>query len=99
MEDSNYIRELASEIRAKVDQSALPNEGLDELFYSYAVLALTKGVEVTNEDVHDAWSAWATKYNPTSDSLVPFDQLPTSVQEDDTRFTKAIREVSSNIEQ
>ena len=34
----------------------LPEDGLDQLFSSYALLALSKGVRVSNEDVHDAWS-------------------------------------------
>lgn len=97
MDDKNYIRELALQIRTKIDQSALPDKGLDELFDSYAVLVLTKGAGVTNEDVHDAWSAWATKYNPASDSLVPFNELPKEVQDDDTRFTQAIKDVAKTI--
>ena len=42
MNDKSYIRKLAQEIRSKLDPSALPDQGLDELFDSYAVLALTK---------------------------------------------------------
>lgn len=93
-DDQNYIREIAQKIRAKVDPNALPEKGIDELFDSYAVLMLAKGEHVTNEDVHDAWSAWATKYSPTSKSLVPFENLPKEVQDDDTRFTLAIRQVA-----
>lgn len=98
MDDKSYIRELAQQIRAKVDQSALPDEGLDELFDSYAVLALAKGTTVTNEDVHNAWSAWATKHDPTSESLVPFEELPKKTQEDDTRFTEAIHDIAKSID-
>lgn len=97
MDDKNYIRELAEQIRAKVDQSKVPNKGVDELFDAYAVLALSKGVSVTDADVHDAWSAWATKYDPTNKSLVPFDKLPREVQNDDRRFTAAIRTVAGTI--
>lgn len=98
MDDKSYIRELAQQIRARVDPATLPTEGLDELFDSYAVLALSKGEDVTNEDVHNAWSAWATKYAPESESLVPFDELSEEVQQEDTRFTVAIREVSRSID-
>jgi len=97
MNDNSYIRELAQQIRAKVDQSALPDQGLDDLFDSYAVLALAKGAAVTNEDVHDAWSAWATKYDSQNDSLVPFDQLPADKQAEDSRFVEAIHEISRHI--
>ena len=98
MNDKSYIRKLAQEIRSKLDPSALPDQGLDELFDSYAVLALTKGVEVSNEDVHNAWSAWATKYYPDSDSLIPYQNLSKDVQDQDTRFAEAIKEVASDIE-
>ena len=94
-ENPNYIEALASHIRAKIDPSKLPREGLDQLFASYALLALSKGKEVTNEDVHDAWSAWATEYSPDSDALVPFDQLTPEVQAEDTIFRDAIRAVAS----
>jgi hypothetical protein len=97
VDDKNYIRDLAGRIRSKVDPSELPDKGLDDLFDSYAVLALSKGVAVTNEDVHDAWSAWATKYDPTNKSLVPFIELPQDVQADDTRFTDAIRAVAMTL--
>ncbi len=97
MADETYIRELAEQIRSKFSPSEIPDKGLDELFNSYAVLALSKGVAVTNEDVHDAWSAWATKFDPDNKSLIPFSELPTETQKSDTPFTKAIREVASQL--
>jgi hypothetical protein len=97
MHDKNYIRDIAERIKSKVDPSELPDKGLDELFDTYAVLALSKGGSVTNEDVHDAWSAWASKYDPTNSSLVPFDQLPKNIQSEDSRFTVAIREVAKSL--
>lgn len=97
MNDESYIQEVAQQIRGLVDPSALPEQGLDELFNSYAVLALAKGEEVTDEDVHNAWSAWASKYSPDSKSLVPFDELSDDVKSEDTRFTTAIRTVAKTI--
>lgn len=97
MGDKNYIRDIAKQIQGKVDQTRLPSKGVDELFDTYAVLALAKGQDVTNEDVHNAWSAWAVKFDPHSESLVPFADLPPHVQADDVRFTEAIREVSEVI--
>ena len=97
MHDNSYIRKIANQIREKVDQSALPDRGLDELFDTYAVLALSKGTDVTNEDVHDAWSAWATKFDPTNTSLVPFDELSKRTQEEDSRFVGAIRSVAASL--
>jgi hypothetical protein len=97
MADKNYIRNIAEKIRKQVDQSALPDKGLDDLFDSYAVLALAKGKNVTNEDVHDAWSAWASKYDPTSDALIPYADLPADKQNDDTRFTDAIKHIADEV--
>ena len=97
MHDPNYIEEISALIRAKIDPNKLPDEGLDQLFASYALLALSKGQAVTNEDVHDAWSAWATQYDPTNDSIVPFDELKPDVQAEDTIFRDAIREVAGTI--
>lgn len=97
MADETYIRDLANQIRSKFSPSDLPDKGLDELFNSYAVLALSKGTAVTNEDVHDAWSAWATKFDPDNKSLVPFSKLPPETQKSDTPFTQAIREIASQI--
>ncbi|MCX6728345.1 MAG: hypothetical protein NTV39_01050 [Candidatus Saccharibacteria bacterium] len=97
MNSESYIRELGSKIRSKIDPSKLPSQGLDELFDSYAVLALAKGVDVNNEDVHDAWSAWATKFDPQNSSLVPFDELSDSTKQQDDIFTKAIAEVASTL--
>ncbi len=97
MADETYIRDLANQIRSKFSPSELPEKGLDELFNAYAVLALSKGTAVTNEDVHDTWSAWATKFDPDNKSLVPFSDLPAEVQQSDTPFTQAIRDVASRL--
>jgi hypothetical protein len=93
----NYIEEIASRIRSEFDSAQLPNEGLDQLFASYALLALTKGPEVTNEDVHDAWSVWATEFDEHNPSLVPFDQLSPETQAEDGRFRDAINKVASEL--
>jgi hypothetical protein len=94
----NYIEEIASRIRSKVDPSKLPKDGMDQLFASYALLALSKGTAVSNEDVHDAWSAWATEYDPDSSSLKPFDELEPAVQDEDRVYRDAIREVADSLD-
>ena len=97
-DDPNYIEEIAARIRSKVDPSKLPKDGMDQLFASYALLALSKGVDVSNEDVHDAWSTWATEYNPDSSSLKPFDELEPAVQDEDQVYRDAIREVAKSLD-
>lgn len=98
MHDQNYIEEVSERIRSKIDPNKLPDEGLDHLFASYALLALSKGEEVQNEDVHDAWSAWATQFDPDNDSIVPYDELTADVQAQDTIFRDAIREVARTLD-
>lgn len=96
-EEENYIEDISAQIRAKIDPAKLPNDGLDQLFASYALLALSKGTQVTNEDVHDAWSSWATQFDPENDSLVPFDELSPETQSQDTMFRDAIRQVAESL--
>lgn len=98
MQDKSYIRQVAHKIRSLFSNTELPEQGLDELFDSYAVLALNKGMSVTNEDVHNAWSAWATKYDPSNPSLVPFDDLPEKTKAQDTPFTQAIKRIAKDLD-
>jgi hypothetical protein len=58
----------------------------------YALLALTKGVETTLEDVHDAWAVWTAtvRGRPDHRSLVPFDELDRETQEMDRIYMDGI---------
>lgn len=68
------------------------------LYRMYALLVLTKGMDTTNEHVHDAWSVWETQVGlPWRRSIVPYDQLPPEVQEMDTRYTEAIIRTTRDI--
>jgi len=95
--EENYIEDISAQIRAKIDPVKLPADGLDQLFASYALLVLSKGTQVTDEDVHDAWSAWATQFDSENDSLVPFDKLSPETQSQDTMFRDAIRQVAESL--
>ncbi|HEX8182189.1 MAG TPA: hypothetical protein VF575_01150 [Candidatus Saccharimonadales bacterium] len=88
----NYIKELAGEIHGQIPAEVLPEaENLDELMLMYAVLALAKHTQVTNEDVHNVWAAWMSFNDPEHRSIKPYDELEPDVQEQDTPFTEAIR--------
>jgi len=97
MKDDNYIRVIAKQIEETLGSGSMPKMGGEELFDSYALLALSKGVEVTDEDVHDAWSTWATIYEPKSKFLVPFNELAEEVKKEDSRYTKAIQTVAKTL--
>ncbi|MGW2091495.1 DUF7701 domain-containing protein [Promicromonospora sukumoe] len=89
-----YLTELANEIRANLPKGVAAPDQHPDLFLVYAVLLTSKGVSVTNEDVHDAWVAWMLMRGEKHRSMVPFSHLSTSVQAEDTPFTSAIRDVA-----
>lgn len=57
----------------------------------YAVLLRAKGTEVTESDVHDAWSAWMATQNAQHPSLAPYSELAEDVKTQDQVFVAAIR--------
>ncbi len=70
-----YLDPLADLIRSCLPSAARPPGGADDLFRLYAVLLRAKGTRVTDEDVHDAWSAWMQTVDDGHASLVPFEEL------------------------
>jgi hypothetical protein len=90
----NYLSKLATQIRAEVPESNLPDADTEPLFLMYAVLLLAKGAEVEPHDVHNAWAAWMTQRNEDHESLSEFSELPESVQRQDLPFVEAIRRVA-----
>ncbi|MGH4028702.1 DUF7701 domain-containing protein [Actinomycetota bacterium Odt1-20B] len=86
-----YIDDLASLIRSCLPASAEPPEDSDGLFRIYAVLLRAKGEQVTDEDVHDAWSAWMGSVDDTHTALVPFHDLDPETRAFDAPYAMAIR--------
>ncbi|WP_328719325.1 hypothetical protein OHT52_07345 [Streptomyces sp. NBC_00247] len=86
-----YLDSLAALIRSCLPPEAEPPEDSNGLFRLYAVLLKAKGVRVTDEDVHDAWSAWMQTVNGTHESLVPFDDLDPRIRAYDAPYAEAIR--------
>lgn len=68
-----------------------------ELLDLYALLVLTRGIQTTWEDVHDAWSIWKYNSDPTHKSIVPFEKLTKEVQEIDREYAEAIRRTAAMI--
>lgn len=89
-----YLDDVARDIRQAVSPDALPDEDTSGLFVAYAVLLLAKGEEVTGEDVHNAWVAWMESNGEEHESMVPFGDLPTETQAQDSPFVQAIRTVA-----
>lgn len=90
----SYIREVADQIRARTSDDG----GHELLYLVYAVLALTKGDEVTPSDVHDAWCAVAEFEGSAASELVPFDQLPERMKRRDAPFAAAVRDTARGLQ-
>ncbi len=92
-----YLNDIAKAIRDEVPEDAIPEGATLALFRLYAVLLLAKGVEVTGEDVHNAWVAWMASQDADHDALVPFKALDASTQAEDSPFVVAIRMVAGRL--
>lgn len=93
----NYLDLLAAEIQRTANPEANPPDEDLPLYRLYAVLALAKGQEVTAEDVHNAWAAWASDHDPNHRHLKPFKELSLNVQRKDERFVRAIHRVTAKL--
>jgi hypothetical protein len=93
----SYLDAVAAQISAEVPNDALPPEDAESLFLMYAVLLLAKGTDVTNEDVHNAWTAWMESNGRLHKSMVPFSALPAETKLEDSVFCQAIRRVAHRL--
>lgn len=88
---TNYVAEVAAAIRQAIKPDLLPRGDVDLLFLFYAVLAMTRGVKTTAEDVHNAWTAWMVATGQDHDAMRPYSELPPDVQAEDVPYVRAIR--------
>lgn len=93
-----YLKEIASSIRDHIPAGSMPSEDADELMLRYAVLLRAKGVNVTNSDIHDAWAAWMAASDSDHVALVPYDELPKEIQEQDLVFATAVRRAAEELQ-
>lgn len=90
----NYLDKLAAEIQRTADPKVVPPNEDRPLYRLYAVLLLAKGRDVTAEDVHNAWAAWASEHDPESRFILPFKELSLNAQRKDEPYAEAIRAVA-----
>ncbi|MFB4421951.1 hypothetical protein C5F59_012765 [Streptomyces sp. QL37] len=92
-----YLDPLADLIRACLPPDAAPPADAAALFRIYAVLLEAKGEQVTDEDVHNAWSAWMQSVDDSHAALVPFGDLSPETRAFDSPYAEAIREAARQV--
>lgn len=94
-----YLDEIADEIESRLSPDVLPSTGpsIHRLFRLYAVLVRAKGTAITDEDIHDAWSAWMADEDPAHSSLVPYAKLDPETRAGDRPFAEATRAVAARL--
>lgn len=93
-----YLEHIAKIIRSHIPNDRMPHSDGDDLLLSYALLLRAKGVNVTNSDIHDAWSAWMARTNPNHESLIPYNELSPDVQGQDLAFATAVRRAADELQ-
>ncbi|MGI8549627.1 MAG: DUF7701 domain-containing protein [Dehalococcoidia bacterium] len=93
----NYLDVIAAEIQRTADPNALPPDEDLPLYRLYAVLLLAKGKNVTAEDIHNAWAAWASDHEPESRDLLPFKELSLRDQRRDQTYVDAVHRVAERM--
>ena len=83
----NYIQQTKHELQKHMECE-------DDLVDLYNLLVWVLGESTTWEDVHNAWSVWQNKTNPSHKSLVPFDELSEETQKLDAEYANAIKTVA-----
>ena len=92
-----YLDDIAARIRSHIANERMPDENAEELMRLYAVLLRAKGRDVTESDIHDAWSMWMTKYQKNHESLVPYEDLKPEVRAQDSVFANAVRQTAKEL--
>lgn len=98
MSKITYIDTVANKIATETN---VKNRSLLQL---YTLLVLTKGENITLEDVHDAW-ATSMNFRPVTPycyghehkSIIPFDQLSEETQNKDVKFVKKLQKIAKDL--
>ncbi len=96
MSPANYIEMVALMLREELGETYKCE---NDLLYLYVLLVLVKGRSTTNEDVHEAWAVWKTRFNPHHKSLIPFEELTEEVQNYDIPYRDAILRTAERLVQ
>ncbi len=94
-----YLEKIAERIRFHIPADRMPDENTKDLLLLYAVLLRAKGPDVTESDIHDAWSAWIATRGEDHESLVTYEDLPPEVRDQDSVFASAVRKAALELQQ
>ncbi|MEQ9105077.1 MAG: hypothetical protein RIE53_10290 [Rhodothermales bacterium] len=89
-----YLDEIAELIRSEIPTEAVPEGDSVTLFRMYAVLLRAKGAEVSECDVHDAWSAWTAAFDSDHPALLRYEDLDRPTRKLDEVYCEAIRRIA-----
>lgn len=92
-----YLEKIADTIKSFIPEERLPEDNYDELLVLYAVLLRAKGKNVTQSDIHDAWSAWMNKQDQDHNAIVPYEDLEKNVQAEDNMYAVAVRKAAEEL--
>ncbi|OKL50457.1 DUF7701 domain-containing protein [Boudabousia marimammalium] len=87
----NYLQQDAELIKQVLPGGTSVPDNADSLFVIYAVLMRAKGSDVTASDVHDAWSAWMMRQDPSHEAIRPYEELDSDTRAQDEPFLLAIK--------
>jgi len=87
----NYIDKIKEMLDAELNMMGTDYVGLLDL---YGLLVMVVGENCTNEHIHDAWSVWQNRTEPTHRSLKPFNELTKEVQDLDEPYRQAVIKVA-----
>ncbi|MGN8224115.1 RipA family octameric membrane protein [Gracilimonas sp. BCB1] len=91
------MEKIADTIKSFIPEERLPEDNYDELFVLYAVLLRAKGKNVTQSDIHDAWSAWMNKQDQDHNAILPYEDLEKNVQDQDNLYAVAVRKAAEKL--
>lgn len=94
-EQSNYMLKRAEILKEELNQE-LP-EVLFSCYLDLACVSASTGTQITNEEIHDAWSIWKNTVDKSHVSIIPYNQLSIEIQELDAPYTDAVNRAADRI--
>lgn len=92
-----YIEQVRAALLAALGENEQAWDNDRPLLDLYTLLVLTRGMDCTCEDIHDAWAIARQRTRPEHPALVPFGELTPNVQAYDVLFRDAVHQAASRV--